>query len=88
MGDKRGEARRLASLGRVHVDLGEPRQAIVYCEQALVIAHETESKQAEGGARWPLSQALFKLGSMPRRLNTPPPRLRSLTKPGTGGRRK
>lgn len=54
----------LASMGNAYSDLGEPRKAIEYYEQALIISKEIEDKQGEGEAIGNLGNEYSHLGEL------------------------
>ena len=66
IGDRRGEGNALGNLGNAWADLGEPRRAIEFYEQALVIAREIGDRRGEGAALGNLGMAWMDLGE-PRR---------------------
>lgn len=52
----------MGNLGVAYAVLGEPRRAIEFYEQALVIDHEIGDRRGEGNALWNMSLALDELG--------------------------
>ncbi len=52
IGDRRGEGADLGNLGSAYSDLGEPRKAIKFYEQALKIFEDIEDPYAEKAKRW------------------------------------
>ncbi len=62
IGDRRGEGAALGNLGNAYADLGEPRKAIEFYEQALVIAREIGDRRGEGNALGNLGIAYLNLG--------------------------
>jgi tetratricopeptide (TPR) repeat protein len=49
-----------------YVDLGEPRKAAQYFEQALEISRETEDRQGSGNSSWNLGLLLAEEGEVAR----------------------
>jgi tetratricopeptide (TPR) repeat protein len=49
-GDRRGEGGDLGNIGLIYANMGEPRKAIEFYEQALVIAREIKDPRDEGAA--------------------------------------
>jgi tetratricopeptide (TPR) repeat protein len=66
LGNKGAEGVHLGNLGLAYADLGEPRRAIEYHEQALVIAQEIGDRRGEGNHLGNLGLAYAALGE-PRR---------------------
>lgn len=62
IGNRRGEVRWLGNLGNSYHNIGEPRRAIEYCEQAIKIAKEIGYKRGEGNALGNLGNAYSDLG--------------------------
>lgn len=55
--DRGAEGRHLGNLGNVYRDLGEPRKAIEYYQQAFAIAREIGDLRGEANALWNMSLA-------------------------------
>jgi len=66
IGDRRGEGKAFGNLGIAYKDLGEPRRAIEYYEQALVIDREIGDRQGEAISCWNLGVLLVQQGELPR----------------------
>ncbi|HHV24589.1 MAG TPA: tetratricopeptide repeat protein, partial [Methanosarcina sp.] len=62
IGDRRGEGADLGNLGLAYSDLGEPRKAIEYHEQALKISREIGNRRGEGNHLGNLGNAYRNLG--------------------------
>jgi len=62
LGSKGAEGQALGNLGLAYADLGEPRKAIEYHEQALSILREIEDRRGEGSVLGNLGNAYAALG--------------------------
>jgi tetratricopeptide (TPR) repeat protein len=62
MAARRGEGQDLGNLGNAYANLGEPRRAIEYHEQALVISREIGDRRGEGADLGNLGSAYYALG--------------------------
>src|SRR5262249_16611290 len=62
IGDRRGEARALVSLGLAYQALGDRPRAIESYQQTLTIVRETADRRGEAHALWNLSRALHEKG--------------------------
>jgi len=59
----------LGNLGIAYRNLGEPRKAIEFYEQRLIIAREIGDRRGEGSALWNMSLALDKLDNRGRAID-------------------
>ena len=62
IGDRRGQGNALGNLGNAYSDLGEPRKAIEFYEQALKISKEIGDRRGEGADLGNLGSAYSDLG--------------------------
>ena len=66
IGDRRGEGAALGNLGNAYQNLGEPRRAIAYYEQARALAQAIGDRQNEAIHSWNLGLLLEGQGELPR----------------------
>ena len=62
IGDRRGEGNALGNMGNAWAHLGEPRKAIEFYEQRLVIAREIGDRRGEGSSLFNSAGELKKMG--------------------------
>ncbi len=64
--DRQGEGAALGNLGLAYTDLGEPRRAIEFFEQAIVIAREIGDRRNEAITSWNLGLVFVDSGELER----------------------